>query len=124
MKRIMIVDDDEHIREVLRALLKKEGYDVIETDSGIKCLELLKEGKKPDLILLDVMMPKFDGWETCKKIKENTETKDITVAMLTVKDQTEEKVKSLEYATADWHISKPIIKHKLIDTVEWLLSKK
>ena len=119
----MIVDDDEQHRMVLRAILEQEGYQVIEADSGKKCLAILKEGERPDLILLDVMMPELDGWETCSRIKKDKKTKDLTVAMLTIKSQDPDKMKSLSNAGADWHITKPIEKDRFLKSVKWLLKK-
>jgi CheY-like chemotaxis protein len=122
LKEITIVDDDQQLRTVLREILEDAGYIVSEADSGTQCLELLKK-TKPDLILLDVMMPDMDGWETCRKIKENRETRDLTVAMLTVKSQDKDKLKSLGYGAADWHISKPINKKDFLKTVRWILKE-
>ncbi|MDI6655200.1 MAG: response regulator [Candidatus Hydrothermarchaeota archaeon] len=119
-KRIMVVDDEPDIRYLLRKMLEKEGYEVIEARDGRDCLERLKK-ERPDLILLDIMMPGMLGWEVSKKIKEDEKFKSIPVAMLTVRTAEEDKVKSLEESLADWHISKPIDREKLIETVKWLL---
>ncbi len=123
MKKIMIVDDEETLRTVVKKILERGGYDIIEAVDGMDCLEKLKE-VKPDLILLDVMMPEMNGWEVCKKIKENPDTKDIIVAMLTVKSEDEHKVKSLDEALADWHIAKPVRRQKLLQTVNWLFERR
>lgn len=119
-KKIMIVDDETNIRFVLRKMLEKDGYEVIEARNGKEGLELLAR-ERPDLILLDVMMPVMDGWETCAKIKNNERTRDITISMLTVKKSHEDKISSLEESLADWHISKPIDRGVLTSTVKWLL---
>jgi two-component system chemotaxis sensor kinase CheA len=118
----MIVDDDDNLRAVLRSILEQEGYQVSEARSGIECLDHLKAGEKPDLILLDVMMPDMDGWETSRRIKEDKDLKDNVVAMLTVKSRDKDKIKSLGFATADWHIAKPIDKKGFIKTVKWIFS--
>ena len=123
MAKILIVDDDDQLRTVLRAILEQVGYDVIDADSGKKCLELLRGGEKPDLILLDVMMPELDGWETCRLIKEDPKIKDIKVAMLTVRSQDPDKVKTFGYATANWHIAKPIDKESFLETIKWILAE-
>lgn len=120
-KKIMVVDDEEDILFIVKETLSREGYTVVTAHSGPEALKRVKK-EKPDLILLDVMMPELTGWETCKKIKEDKDTKDIMVTMLTVKSEDEDKVKSLDYALADWHISKPIDRAKLLRTVKWLLS--
>lgn len=120
MKKILVVDDEPDLRFILRKILEREGYAVIEAENGEKALELLKNDK-PDLILLDIMMPGLDGWETAKRIKSNSENRDIKIAMLTAKVQDEDKVKSLEEANVEWHITKPVDKAKLLSTVKWLL---
>jgi CheY-like chemotaxis protein len=119
-KKVMVVDDETNIRFVLKRMLEKGGYDVIEARNGIECLDLLSK-ERPDLIILDVMMPGMDGWETCARIKNDEKTKDITVSMLSVKKAHEDKINSLEDSLADWHISKPIDRDELISTVKWLL---
>ncbi|NOZ77145.1 MAG: response regulator [Euryarchaeota archaeon] len=120
MAKIMVVDDEPDVVKLVRSALKDEGYEIIEVSSGKECLRLL-ETETPDLILLDVMMPEMDGWEVCRRIKDNPETSSITVAMLTVKSQDEDKITSLEDAKADWHIKKPIRVDGLRQTVRWLL---
>ncbi len=120
-KKIMVVDDEEDILFIVKETLSREGFTVVSASSGLEALKKIKK-ERPDLILLDVMMPGLDGWETCRRIKEDEDTKDIMVTMLTVKSEDEDKVKSLDYALADWHISKPIERDKLLRTVKWLLS--
>ncbi len=118
--KVMVVDDEPDIVAVVGRMLKKAGYDVIEAHNGKECLQKLKK-EKPDLILLDVMMPDILGWDVCRKIKEDEATRSIPVAMLTVKSTNEDKERSFKYAHCDAHINKPIIREKLLSTVEWLL---
>lgn len=120
MSRIMVVDDEPDIRFVIRKMLEKEGYSVIEADSGESAMELLKD-TVPDLILLDVMMPGLNGWETCTEIKASGALQHVPVVMLTAKTSEEDKVKALEKCGANWHISKPLERTKFIETVKWLL---
>ncbi len=121
MKKIMIVDDDEQLRTVIKSILEQEGYQVVEAESGQKSLEMLKAGEAVDLVLMDVMMPEMDGWETCKKIREDSDIKDTMVAMLTLKTNDDDKMESLGHATADWHIDKPIDRKTFLKTVKWIL---
>lgn len=122
MTQIMVVDDDKNLRMVIRAILEQENYDIVEAESGIKCIEKLEKGSRPDLILLDVMMPRMNGWETCEKIKGEKDLKDIPIVMLTVKSEDADKIKSLGDSGADWHIAKPIDKNDFVKTIKWVLS--
>lgn len=115
------MDDEDGVLYLISTILKKAGHEAITASSGEECLEMLKT-EKPDLILMDVMMPGMDGHDTCKRIKGNKETKSIPVAMLTVKAEDEDKLKSLQDSIADWHITKPVEKGKLVEMVNWLLN--
>jgi CheY-like chemotaxis protein len=121
MSKIMIVDDEEKIRYIVRKMLEGEGYEVVDAESAKQCFEILKD-EKPDLILMDVMMPEMDGWEAAREVKRDETNKDIIISMLTVKSEDEDKIKSLDEANADWHIAKPIKRDKLLQTVGWLLT--
>ncbi|MFQ6135553.1 MAG: PleD family two-component system response regulator [Candidatus Hydrothermarchaeales archaeon] len=120
MVELMIVDDDPGMRFMVRKILTKEGYEVTEADSGEEALEKLKV-ERPDLILLDIMMPGIDGWEVCRKIKDDDELKTIPVVMFTVRGSDQDKSKSFQESGADAHITKPIIREKFLSTVEWVL---
>ncbi|MFQ6137137.1 MAG: PleD family two-component system response regulator [Candidatus Hydrothermarchaeales archaeon] len=123
MSKIMLVDDEPDILLLVGEMLRGEGYDVVEVKSGVECLENIKR-EKPDLVLLDIMMQDIDGWEVCKKIKEDAETKDIPVAMLTVRTSEESKIKSFNYSSADAHIDKPFDKEELFSIIEGLLKER
>jgi len=122
MSKILIVDDDLKILGIFREVLQNAGHEVRVADSGKKCLEML-ELEKPELVLMDVMMPEMDGWETVQKIKEDSSNKDVKISMLTVKSEDKDRAKSLLIASADWHITKPISNDKLVETVDWLLKQ-
>ena len=117
----MIVDDNDKILSVLSRALDEGGYEPITVDSGKKCLKLLENDGKPDLILMDVMMPEMDGWETVEKIKADESNKDIIIAMLTVKSSERDKDKSMGEIGADWHFSKPVSNAELLRTIAMLL---
>ncbi len=120
VSKVMLVDDEEKIRCVIGRMLEKGGYEVLVADSGAACLEILKD-EKPDVILMDIMMPSMDGWETVQRIKEDESNKDIKICMLTVKSTSRDREKSLDVAS-DWHISKPVSSENLLETVRWLLT--
>lgn len=116
----MVVDDEEKIRFILRKMLEGEGHEVLEAESGEACLEMLKS-EKPDVILMDVMMPEMDGWNVVREIKKDGANEDIKICMLTVKSTGVDREKSLD-AGAHWHISKPLTSENLLETVRFLLT--
>ena len=120
MPKIMVVDDEPEILAAVRFTLEKEGFEVVEARDGYECLQKLRY-EKPDLILLDVMMPGMDGWRTRKLIKENERLRSIPVCMLTVLSKAVERRTSLDLALADAHINKPFDKKELVETVRRLL---
>ena len=81
MNKILVVDDDPNIRELIRLILKKEGFDVLDAEDGKDALEKL-ENSKTDLIVLDIMMPNMDGWEFCREVRSFC---DMPILMLTAK---------------------------------------
>jgi len=104
--RVLIVDDVAENITIIKNILKND-YDVIAATTGEKALELVsKEKHLPDLILLDILMPKIDGYEVCRRLKANEQTKDIPVIFLTVLDHAEDMVKGFEYGGVDY-ITKP-----------------
>ena len=102
-KKILIVDDEYTIRELIDLTLNQE-YDIIKAENGMKALELIKE--KPDLVILDIMMPGMDGYQVCRKIKENEETKNIPVIMLSAKHEIEDLKQAIK-VDVDEYITKP-----------------
>lgn len=119
MKKILVVDDEEGARYLIKTVLDNAGFDVIEAKSGKESLELL-EKTVPDLVILDVMMPNMDGWEVCREIKSDPRSKDIPVLMLTIKDQALDfKISSA--SKADLHMTKPFHNERLVENVKSLL---
>lgn len=84
MTGILIVDDDPHIRELAKAFLKNEGFDIYEASDGIEALSRL-ETVKADMVILDIMMPNMDGWELCRRLRKSY---DFPLLMLTAKGET------------------------------------
>ena len=102
-KKILIVEDEANIRELLRLYLEREGYTVIEAENGVEGIKKWKSDK-PDMLLLDVMMPVMDGWAVCKEIRAES---DVPIIMLTAKGETADRVSGLEMG-ADDYIVKPL----------------
>jgi len=118
MSKILIVDDDPHIRELSRVFLKNEGYDTCEASDGLQALSLL-ETTRVDLVVLDIMMPNLDGWELCRQLKE---IYDFPVLMLTAKGETRQKLKGFDLG-ADDYLVKPFEPLELVARVKALLKR-
>jgi len=119
-KKIMIVDDEESLVELVKAILEREGFEVIPAYNGDECLNKL-EKLKPDLILMDMMMPKMTGKETTKKIRENPKTKDIKIIFLTVVRLSEIGKDGLKKLNVLDFITKPFDNADLVNRVKKLL---
>jgi two-component system response regulator VicR len=104
-KTVLVVDDEQSIRELLVFNLQKEGYDTLEAEDGVTAVDLAIE-KKPDLIMLDVMLPKLDGISVCKKIRYALNISNIPIIMISAKDEESDKIVGLEMG-ADDYITKP-----------------
>ena len=102
-KKILIVEDEANIRELLRLYLEREGYTVLEAENGVEGIKKWKSDK-PDMLLLDVMMPVMDGWAVCREIRAES---DVPIIMLTAKGVTADRVSGLEMG-ADDYIVKPL----------------
>lgn len=118
MNRILIIDDEEQIRNILRIYLVKEGYEVTEAEDGEEGLKIFYE-KPFDLILLDVMLPKKDGWSILREIKKYTK---IPVIMLTARDEIEDEIFGFEIG-ADDYVTKPFNNKVLLARIKALLKK-
>lgn len=118
-KRILVVDDEMYIVNILDFTLATEGLDVVSAANGEEALRLAME-KTPDLVILDVMMPKIDGFEVCRALKAKEETKHVPVILLTAKDRDTDKEKGKE-AGADLYVTKPFSPTRLLDDVRALL---
>lgn len=121
MNKILVVDDDEAINELLKINLELFGYDVITAKDGIQGFTLAKQ-EIPDLIVLDVMMPDVDGYTVAKRVRENSQTKDIPILMLTALNQLENKVKGFDIGVDDYLV-KPFEMEELKVRVRALLKR-
>ncbi|WP_026263832.1 response regulator transcription factor [Paenibacillus terrigena] len=119
-QRILIVDDDEKIISMLRRGLAFEGYEVMTASNGEQGLNKMMESD-PDIVILDVMMPKVDGWEVCRRIREAGSS--VPVLMLTAKDDIKDRVKGLDNG-ADDYLVKPFALEELLARVRALLRRK
>ena len=116
--KILIVDDDENICELLRLYLEKDGFDTIVANDGEQAVDFALK-YSPDLILLDIMLPKLDGWQVCREIRKTSET---PIIMLTAKGETFDKILGLELG-ADDYVSKPFDTKEVIARIKAVLRR-
>ena len=117
-QKILIVDDDANICELLRLYLEKDGFDTLVAEDGERAV---KEAERysPDLILLDIMLPKLDGWQVCREIRKKS---DVPIIMLTAKGETFDKILGLELG-ADDYISKPFDTKEVLARIKAVLRR-
>ena len=120
-EKILIVDDEEHIVELLDFNLKNSGYETFIATDGIEAVSIAKE-EKPNLILLDLMIPGMDGFDVCKEIKKDKEMKNTSIIMLTAKSEELDKILGLELG-ADDYITKPFSIRELLARVKAVLRR-
>lgn len=117
-KKILVVDDDVNICELLRLYLEKDGFDVVVANDGedaLKCAQV----NNPDLILLDIMLPALDGWQVCREIRK---TSNVPIIMLTAKGETFDKVLGLELG-ADDYVTKPFETKEVVARIKAVLRR-
>lgn len=116
--KILIVDDDENICELLRLYLEKDGFDTVVANDGEQAVDYAAK-YSPDLILLDIMLPKLDGWQVCREIRK---TSGVPIIMLTAKGETFDKILGLELG-ADDYVSKPFDTKEVIARIKAVLRR-
>ena len=119
MYKILVVDDEDRFRKLVAGFLKNDNYEVLEASDGNEALNLLSQNEDINMAILDVMMPKINGWDLCKIIKEKI---SIPVLIMTAKNEDDDQIASFE-AGADDYISKPFNFSILLLRVKALLNK-
>ena len=120
-EKILVVDDEEHILELISFNLTNNGYKVIKANNGIDAVRLAIE-EKPKLILLDLMIPGKDGYDVCREVRSNSEIRNIPIIMLTAKSEELDKILGLELG-ADDYITKPFSVRELLARVKAVLRR-
>jgi DNA-binding response OmpR family regulator len=120
MSRVLIVDDEPNIVLALELLMKREGYEVLSVGDGERAVEAAGSFR-PDLILLDVMMPRMDGYEVCQRLRSDAALKGIFIVMLTAKGREVEREKGLALG-ADVYITKPFSTREVVRKVKEMLA--
>jgi DNA-binding response OmpR family regulator len=122
-KRVVCVEDEPAMIDLIRLILSRKGYHVVGAMGGREGLEAIQR-EKPDVVLLDLMMPDMDGWEVYQKLKANDVTKNIPVIVVTAKAQSIDKVLGLHIAKVDDYITKPFGPQDLLESVEKVIARR
>ena len=101
--KILVVDDESRMRKLVRDFLEREGYQVLEAGNGLEAMELFYEEKDIALLILDVMMPKMDGWQVCREIRQSSK---VPIIMLTARSEERDELQGFQLGV-DEYISKP-----------------
>lgn len=117
--KILIVDDESRMRKLVRDFLEREGYAVLEAQDGMEAMDIFYEEKDIALILLDVMMPKMDGWQVCREIRNSSQ---VPIVMLTARSDERDELQGFELGV-DEYISKPFSPKILVARVEAILRR-
>ena len=121
MKKILIVADEEKVRKLVEVTLSVGELEILHASTGDEALEIVR-GEKPDVILLDIMMPgELDGYDVCKLLKGDPDTKDIYIIMLTARGQRVDKEKGLAMGADDYFI-KPFSPMELMDKIDNIIT--
>lgn len=120
LKRILCIEDDIDMLELFRVLLSRHGFSVIGVTTGQDGLDMIRQ-EKPDLVILDIMMPVMDGWQVYQQMKEDAMTRNIPTIVVTAKSQLIDKVLGLEIAKVDAYICKPFSPQELLDGISRVL---
>lgn len=121
-KKILLVEDDPSVLRAISFILEKEGYQVLTAVNGLEGLRKVKE-EKPDLLILDVMLPGLDGFEVCHRLRAETQTAQLPILMLSAKGQAADKAMGLQVG-ANEYLTKPVERSVLLSTIETLLAAK
>jgi len=118
--RVVCIEDEPEMIDLVRLILGRRGFDVVGANGGVEGLEAVRR-ERPNLILLDLMMPDMDGWEVYQRIKADEELRRIPVIVVTAKAQSIDKVLGLHIAKVDDYITKPFGPQELLESVEKIL---
>lgn len=122
LRKVVCVEDEPEMIDLIRLILSRKGFEVIGADGGVKGLATIRK-EKPDLVLLDLMMPEMDGWQVYQQLKAEPATAEIPVIVVTAKAQNIDKVLGLHIAKVDDYIPKPFSLQELVDRVEAVLKR-
>jgi len=114
--KVMVIDDSNTIRKSAEVILKQEGFEVFTASDGFEAMSVITD-RRPDIIFVDIMMPRIDGYQTCKLIKNNRFFKNTPVVMLSSKDGLFDRARG-RVAGSEQHINKPFSKQELLQAID------
>ena len=117
--KILVVDDESRMRKLVRDFLVREGYNVLEAEDGVEAMDIFYEEKDISLLILDVMMPRMDGWQVCREIRESSK---VPIIMLTARSEERDELQGFDLGV-DEYISKPFSPKILVARVEAILRR-
>ena len=120
-RRVLCIEDDAEMIDLIRLILERKGFEVLEAVGGKEGLEVSRR-EMPDLILLDLMMPEVDGWEVFRQLRADEQLKDIPVIVVTAKAQSIDIVLGLHIAKVDGYVTKPFGPQELLKSVDKVLA--
>lgn len=118
--KILVIDDEKDVLEVLRLVLSRSGYEVLASSSGMEGLAQA-QADRPDLILLDIMMQRMDGWEVLRALKSDAETREIPVVILSARVEPKDKIRGLQEGAVDY-VTKPFAVREILEKVGLILN--
>ena len=119
--KILVIDDETDVLEVLRLVLSRSGYDVEASSSGMEGLARAQAGR-PDLVLLDIMMQRMDGWEVLRALKSDADTRDIPVVILSARVEPKDKIRGLQEGAVDY-VTKPFAVREILEKIALILGQ-
>ena len=122
-KRLVYIEDEQEMIDLVRLILSRRGFEVIGANGGREGLDAVRH-YHPELVLLDLMMPDMDGWDVFQQMKADENTRDIAVIVVTAKAQSIDKVLGLHIAKVNDYIAKPFSPQELVESVEKVLAKR
>ena len=120
-RKILVVDDEKELIRLITFHMTLAGYAVLAAKNGIEALEICEQ-EKPDLIILDIMLPRIDGWEVCRRLKQNPHTRTIPIIMLSALSEVDDKLKGFNLGTDDY-VTKPFSPRELVVRVKRVLAR-
>jgi two-component system response regulator VicR len=121
-KKVLCIEDEPEMIDLIKLILERKGFEVVGAVGGAEGLEVIRR-EKPDLILLDLMMPEVDGWEVFRQIRADEQLKPIPVIVVTAKAQSIDKVLGLHIAKVDDYVTKPFGPQELLNSVNKVLAR-